>query len=67
MTARTDRTAQVEKRVEAIIIQPRDGCAFFEKRETAPVSLRECWYCAHGDFPRDGGALHAPGLCKFRK
>lgn len=63
----TDHTSDVERRLAAICVKPRDGCAFFRQREDSLVKLRECWYCAFGNFDKEGKDLPTQGYCNYKK
>ncbi|PKM71802.1 MAG: hypothetical protein CVU91_12405 [Firmicutes bacterium HGW-Firmicutes-16] len=63
----TDHTPDVERRLAAICVKSRDCCSFFKAREGSLVKLRECWYCAFGDFDKEGKDLPTQGYCKCNK
>lgn len=63
----TDHTPEVERRLAAISVKTRDGCDFYKAREDSLVKLSECWYCAYGDFDKEGEDLPTQGYCKFKK
>lgn len=63
----TDHTPEVERRLAAIHVKPRDGCSFFKPRDGCLVKLPECWYCTFGDFDKEGKDLPKQGYCKFKK
>jgi len=67
MTAPTDHTKEVERRLAAIYICTCDGCAFFTPRDSAPVALNECWYCRYGEFDREHAKAAEMGFCKFNR
>ena len=58
----TDRTSEVEKRVEAIRIFARDSCSFYAPKEDSYVSVKLCAYCKYGKFAINENN----GLCKYR-
>lgn len=66
MNPAVDHTGEVERRVIAIPIRATDCCGFFERREGALLTIRECWYCIHGSFLQGTDDPHQPGFCKFR-
>lgn len=63
----TDRTSEIEQKLKAIHIDTRDGCSFWTARSGSMVHLRQCWYCAHGQFDRENPDVHQTGLCKFKR
>lgn len=63
----TDHTPEVERRLAAICVKSRDCCSFFKSRDGCLVNLQECWYCAFGDFDKEGKDLPKQGYCKFKK
>lgn len=58
----TDRTSEVEKRVEAIRIFARDSCSFYAPKEDSYVAVKLCAYCKYGKFAINENN----GLCKYR-
>ena len=67
MNGMIDHTSEVERRISAIVISPRDCCAFHRLRDNALSAMKECWYCAHAEFDQENDDLHQQGYCKFRK
>lgn len=67
MEHHNDHTYQVEKRVIAIPIKARDSCGFFEVRENALISRRECFFCTYGKFEDMANVTNPDGFCKFKK
>lgn len=67
MEQQKGHTYEVEKRVTAIPIKARDSCGFFELRENALGSKRECFFCKYGKFDPKLNEATPDGFCKFRK
>lgn len=62
-----DHTSEVETRILAIRIFPRDTCSFFKQRPNALAMLKECWYCVYSEFENDSSDINQQGFCKFKK
>lgn len=58
----TDHTKAVEKRIEAIIIQTLDSCAFFQPKSGSLISVQMCAFCQFGEFKKNSHS----GLCQYR-
>lgn len=58
----TDRTSEIEKRIEAIRIFSRDSCSFYAPKEDSYVAVKFCEYCKYGKFAINDNK----GLCKYR-
>ena len=67
MDVLTDRTGELEQKLKAIHIDTRDGCAFWKERDGCLLRLRQCWYCAYGQFDRGNPDVSQIGLCKFKR
>jgi len=67
MSISTDRTHEIEQRLKAISIDTQDGCSFWKRREGSMVQIRQCWYCAYGQFDRENPDVRQKGLCKFKR
>lgn len=61
-----DHTDEVEKRIKAIIISPRDTCSFCKQRTNALATLKECWYCVYAKFESDNLDINQQGICKIK-
>lgn len=58
----TDRTSEVEKRIEAIRIFAYDRCSFYSPKENSSVAVKLCTFCKYGNFSKN----ESNGFCKYR-
>lgn len=63
---RRDHSKEVEARLNAIRIAPRDCCIFFHARASILGEPRECWYCVGSTFNEEDGPS-AVGFCRFKQ
>lgn len=64
--SKTDRTAEVERRIAAIRINPDDECVFFQFRDGCLIPEKCCRFCRFAVFSGKSSES-AQGLCKFKR